>query len=316
MPELPKLPPIASKPLSVVLLAHDAGDALESVVAGWVEYLDGLGRDYELILVDDGSRDGTGERAEALAGKYPRLKVLRHAAARGEGAALRTALAVARHPLLFYALCDPRFQPADLGRLLHKSLDPRKPDPEIDHVHVLSGSRAGRRVPLAVRGVGVLWGLFCRVVFSHRPARLPGWLGWRAHAGRLLVRALLGVRYQDVACPFRLIRRDIFARIPLQSDGPFVHVEILAKANFLGHVLGGEEVKLGPGHHPPVDEPRPGGNFRQWTAEFRRLLSQPDFGPPPAPEPAPPEKEPAEKTDAESAAGLVAPTDGGPGPTP
>jgi hypothetical protein len=89
----------------------------------------------------------------------------------------------------------------------------------------------------------------------------------------------MGVRYYDVACPFRLVRREIFTRIPLQSTGPFVHVELLAKANFLGHVMGETEVPLPAGHHPPVGEPRPGGSWQQTWAEFRRVLTTPDFGP-------------------------------------
>src|SRR5579885_2531509 len=138
MPEPPKLPPIAAEPLSVVLLAHAGGPHLEPVVAGWADHLDSLGRDYELILVDDGAGTWTAPLAE----RYPRLRVLVRPDAWGEGAALRAALEVARHPLLFYTLCDPHYQPADLGLLLHKRHDPDKPELEIDHVHLLSGCRA------------------------------------------------------------------------------------------------------------------------------------------------------------------------------
>jgi hypothetical protein len=189
-------------------------------------------------------------------------------------------VAAAVHPLLFYTLCDPRYQPADLDRLLTKRPDPKKPDLEIDHVHLISACRAGLPMPLPLRALGLLWRIFCRVAFSHWPARSPCWIGWKATLGRTVTRAAFGIRYHDPACPFRLMRREIFTHIPIQSNGPFVHVEILAKANFLGHVLG-EEVPLAAGHHPPVGEPRPGGSFSQWSREFRRLLRHPDFGPPP-----------------------------------
>ena len=82
--------------------------------------------------------------------------------------------------------------------------------------------------------------MFCRVVFSAAPDPLPGWLGTNGHAARLLARVLFGVRTRDVLCPYRLLRREIFARIPIQSRGPFAHVELLAKANFLGHMMGEE----------------------------------------------------------------------------
>jgi glycosyltransferase involved in cell wall biosynthesis len=273
MPEPPPLPPIANRPLSVVLLAHNDRPHLEPVVAKWLAFLSGLGRDFELIVVDDGSTDGSAD----LQPPSPRVQFIRHDTPRGEGAALRTALAVARHPLLAYAPCDPRYPPADLQRLLTKRTRPDKPELEIDHVHVMSGYRAGRRVPLFWRALGALGRLVSRVVFSHAPPPLPGWLGWRRHAAGLLVRGLFGVRYRDAASPFRLVRREIFARIPLQSDGPFVHAEIVAKANFLGHILG-EELPL---QVPPEPRSSPvGGSAREMLAEAVRLFRHADFGPP------------------------------------
>jgi glycosyltransferase involved in cell wall biosynthesis len=279
MPELPRLAPIASQPLSVVLIAHNPANHLEAVLGAWITFLNGLDRDYELILVDDGSTDGGGALAEKLATNYRRVQVLRHATAQGEGAALSTALAVARHPLLFYTLCDPHYQPADLGKLLRKRADPSKPDLELDQVHILSASRGGRPAPWPWRILGRLWRTLCRVLFTHAPEPLSGWLGWKRHLARALVRLLFGVRYHDVACPFRLHRRDIFARIPVQSDGLFVHVEILAKANALGLMMG-EEVPLEPGHYPPLQNALSQEEFRQLLADARRVIRHPDFGPP------------------------------------
>ena len=284
MPEPPPLPPIATHPLSVALLAHNDRPHLEVVVAEWLAFLTGLGRDFELIVVDDGSTDGTADLKAPLPAAHPRVHFLRHATPQGEGAALRTALAVARHPLFAYAPCDPRYPPGDLNRLLTKRTHPDKPELEIDHVHVMSGFRAGRRAPLFWRALGALGRVVSRVVFSHASAPLPGWLGWRRHVGSLVVRWIFGVRYRDVASPFRLVRREIFARIPLQSDGPFVHVEIVAKANFLGHILG-EEVPL---QVPPEPRSPPvGGRAREILSEAVRLFRRADFGLPVLPQPQP-----------------------------
>jgi hypothetical protein len=128
------------------------------------------------------------------------------------------------------------------------------------------------KVPVALRVVGFLWRVVCLVVFSYAPARLPGWLGLRRHLSWLAARVLFGLRYHDVACPFRLLRRDILARIPLQSRGPFAHVELLAKANFLGHVMG-EEFPL------DVVPPPSRGDARAILREARRVFNAPDFGP-------------------------------------
>lgn len=277
MPELPSLPPVASQPLSVVLLARNAAPHLEAVLAGWTAFLDSLQRQWELIVVDDGSSDGSGELAEKWASSHFGVQVHRHAAALGEGAALRTALRAARQPLLFYTLCDPHYQPSDLGRLLTKRIDPQKSELEIDRVHLMSAARRGGAMPGALRFLDLFWRVFCRVIFSHFPERARGWLGWRRQLARLLVRIAFGVRYRDVACPFRLYRREIFARIPLQSDGPFVHVEILAKANYLGLVMG-EEMPLEVGHYPPLPAKLDRDEMRQLRSDVRRVMGHPDFG--------------------------------------
>jgi hypothetical protein len=112
---------------------------------------------------------------------------------------------------------------------------------------------------------------------------LPGWLGWKRHLGRLLVRIVFAVRNQDVGCPFRLIRREIFARMPVQSKGTFGHAEILAKANFLGCLIG-EEIVLGNAKRPmPLDGRRSDSAGRVFAEGFR-LMQSPKFLPPPVPQ--------------------------------
>jgi hypothetical protein len=268
MPATPPLPPIADKPLSVVLLARDDAGHVEAVLASWADFLAARGPGNEVLLIDDGSSDGTADRAAAR----PGLRVLRHDQPRGEGAALRTGLEAATCPLVFYTLCRPEYRPADLARLLARPPAHEAQGLEIDHVHVLSAYRAGWRMPLPFRLVGRLWWLFCLVALAFGPAPLPGWLGWRRHVGWLLARVLFGLRYHDVACPFRLLRRDILARIPLQSNSPFAHVELLAKANFLGCMLG-EEMPI------DVVPPPYRGDAAQWRRDAVRVFNHPDFGP-------------------------------------
>jgi hypothetical protein len=209
---------------------------------------------------------------EEVAVQNSRVRVLRHENPRGEGAALRSGLAEVRHPLLVTATGDLRYQPADVSRFLA----------EIDRVHLVSGFRAWQRVPA---GVGLVRGAYLfavRVLFAMPPAEpLPGWLGWKGHAASWPARLLFGVRLRDVGCSFRLYRRDIFARIPIQSDGPFAHLEILAKANFLGCVMTETAVGYRPNAAPAAPP------LRQLLAEGSRVVSDPDFGPAKLPEPAP-----------------------------
>jgi glycosyltransferase involved in cell wall biosynthesis len=280
VPDLPTLPPIAGQPLSVVLLAFNAEAHLHSVVTSWTAYLNGLGREWELLLVDDGSTDRTAVISADLVGQSPRLRFLKHAAHQGEGAALRTAFPETRFPLLFYALCDPRYRPTHLNRLLVELQkgDPEKPPcPLIDTVHLTVGYHAGVRGPLAWRTAGLLWRFLCRLLFNVSLPVSPGWLGWRRRLGWLLTRILFSIRNHDVTCPVRLLRREILQRMPLQSDGCFVHAEMLAKASFLT-LLVSEDIPLGD-WKKPVPPPQRHETKGQWLRDLGRVFWRPDFGP-------------------------------------
>jgi glycosyltransferase involved in cell wall biosynthesis len=266
----------------MLLLADNDAARLETVVAAWIAFFNELGRDYEIILLDDGSTDQTPQLTAALMERETRLKVVRHDTRLGEGAALKSGLAIARFPLLFYTVCDPCYQPADFKRLLE----------EIDKVHFISGFRGGHPVPGIVGYYESFFSFFTRVFLGSPSPPLPGWLGWKRQLGRLLVRIVFAVRNRDVACPYRLMRRHIFAQMPVQSKGTFAHAEILAKANFLG-CLTGEEVTLGDEEQPiPLDQRRSDSAGRV-LAEGFRLFQNPKFLPPPAVDvPAP---QPADK---------------------
>jgi glycosyltransferase involved in cell wall biosynthesis len=231
--------PIAQAAISVVLPAHNAVSALPAVIEAWTGYLDSLSRDYEVLLIDDGSTDGTGPLADELSTRLSRLKVVHHAQPQGLGACLRAGLALAQFPLFCYAECSTAYQAGDLARLLDV----------MDHVDLVTGLR--------------IW-----------QAHKPGWSIGRLWSW-LAFRFVFGLRLKDVECPFKLFRRSIFERIPIQSDGSFVHAEILAKANFLGCMMAEVEVTYMPQAGQSVHV-EPQGQRRR---EAFRLFRHPDFGP-------------------------------------
>jgi hypothetical protein len=266
MPDPCERPPIADAPLSVLLFAYNEGPSFEEIVTGWITYLNGLKRSYEIIVVDDGSTDQTGAWADALAGRYPWLRALHHDHRRGFGAALRTGFPAAQYPLLFYTTCDRQYETAELQRLLDL----------INQVDLVTGIRAWQPVPTWLRSLGSLYRVIARVVFGVPLEPRQVWLGWPGWPRRWLARWVFGLRLQDVECAFRLFRRSILPRIPVQSDGPFAQVEVLAKANFLGCLFA---------ETPVAYHPRPAGGITdtELPAHIReeawRLFKQPDFGP-------------------------------------
>jgi glycosyltransferase involved in cell wall biosynthesis len=99
MPDFLEREPIAGAPLSVVLLAHNEGPSFEETVTAWLDAAKALQREYEVLLVKDGSNDETTTGADAIAGRHAEIRVIHHAQRRGLGAGLRAGLAAARFPL-------------------------------------------------------------------------------------------------------------------------------------------------------------------------------------------------------------------------
>jgi glycosyltransferase involved in cell wall biosynthesis len=239
MPEPPQLSAISEQPISVVLLSCDNETTVESTLRGWIGALNRLKRDFEIVLVDDASVDRTVELAKGVAGRENAIYIHEQRAPAGPGAALRTGILAARYPLLLYSTADGSYSPQSLTACLEA----------IDNVHVVSGYRVWK---------------------SARPRRRL-----REVLTRLLGRIVFGVQLRDMDCAFKLFRREIFARIPIQSSGPFVHLEILAKANFLSLIM----TELPVDYRPRLALANPRANWTRKRHDGWRVFSHPDFGP-------------------------------------
>lgn len=104
--------------LSVIVQAFNENESLAGTVLKTVTECDKLGRIYEVIIVDDGSRDGTGETADRLVSAHPRVSVIHHPTNMGMGAALKSGFAQATADLLTSIPADGQLNPAELSRLL------------------------------------------------------------------------------------------------------------------------------------------------------------------------------------------------------
>jgi glycosyltransferase involved in cell wall biosynthesis len=247
--------------LTVALPVFDQEKTLAKAVAGWQPVLDGLQRPYELLVVDDGSRDGTRAQADILATRNTRLNVLAHPERKGFGAALRTALEAARYPLFFYSSVDHGWNANDLPRML-KALAVRD-EFTGKQVEIVNGHRRGTALPAGRRRLNWAFRAFVRVVFGYMPEPPRGWLGAAENRYWWKCRLLFGLRVGDVNSKFKLFRRHVFDRMVLQSNGEFIHAEILAKANFLGCLM--DEIVLG---DRPDPIPSPDVGEEMW-AVFR-----------------------------------------------
>ena len=180
--------------LSIVLPAFNEAANVEGVVRGVVDFFKRRGLDHEVIVVDDGSRDRTGEILDRLAGELGALRPCHHPQNRGYGAALRTGFEAAGKAYVFYMDSDGQFDIADLDRLL----------PLAGEDCIVTGFRLKRHDPW-LRRVN---------------ARLFGFL----------VRILLDVRVRDLNCAFKLIPKRVLAGMTLESTGALINAELYGRA--------------------------------------------------------------------------------------
>jgi glycosyltransferase involved in cell wall biosynthesis len=191
----------ASQPagLSVFFPAYNDSGTIASMVIRAVQAASQLTPDYEVIVVNDGSRDATAQIADELAEKYPRVRVVHHPVNRGYGGALQTGFRSATKELIFYTDGDAQYDPAELADLW-KSLTP-----EADMVN---GYKISRSDPLHRIVIGRLY--------------------------HYIVATMFGLSVRDVDCDFRLMRRSIFDRIELRKTSGVICLEMMKKIEDAG----------------------------------------------------------------------------------
>ncbi len=267
--------------VTVVIPAYNVAAALERMLPAWGVLLNNLNRPFQLVVVNDGSTDGTAAVLGKLGSRVPHLRVLTHDTRRGFGACLRTALAEATQPLFLYAGIDGQYTPSDLRPMLERielrdEVFGKQPD-------LISGFRAGQPRPPLVAWGGAVWKLFWRVFAGLPVTDPPPWYGWGPWWYRVRAGWVFGVPLADVNSAFKLYRTAFLKRFPIQSDGDFVHTELVAKATFLTSIM--DEIPLTPSSepHPPLGPLSADRSKVRWSPEFAFRAAAPAPKPPDAP---------------------------------
>ena len=181
--------------LSIVLPAYNEAPNIAPVVQQALDCLPRLADEYEVIVVDDGSRDGTSQAVEPLlAEHHPRVRLLRHERNQGYGAALRIGFSRVRYDYVFYTDADRQFDIAEIEYLL----------PLLREYDAVVGFRVYR---------------------YDSPTRLVA-----STVYNWIVRVLFRVHVRDVDCSFKLFRREVIDKITIECTDFFVDTELVAKA--------------------------------------------------------------------------------------
>jgi len=184
--------------LSVFFPAYNDSGTIASMVIRTVQAAAKLTPDFEVIVVDDGSADGTADIADELARTYPQVRAVHHPINRDYGAALQTGFRSATKELIFYTDGDAQYDPTELATLWDR----------IEDADLVNGYKISRADPLHRIVIGRVYHYIVSVMF--------------------------GLRLRDVDCDFRLMRRAIFERINLEKTSGIICVEMMKKIQDAG----------------------------------------------------------------------------------
>ncbi len=197
--------------LSVFFPAYNEEGNIKKTVEQAVDVLNKLKIEYEVIVVDDGSKDETSKIAQALADKNSNIRVISHERNLGYGSALKTGFSAAKYPWVAFADSDGQFDFSEISLLID----------QVDNADLVLGYRISRADS------------FSRKVFT---------FGWS-----MLARVLLGLDVKDYSCGFKLIKKEVFEKVqPLQGEEKVTQIEFLVKAKRLGFKI----VEVGLHHYP------------------------------------------------------------------
>lgn len=218
--------------MSVFLPSHNEEGNVERVVRGYLAELPNVARDYEVIVINDGSRDRTGEVAARLAAENPHVKAVNHEVNRGYGGAVISGIRAASMPYVMLSDGDGQFDPKDVEKLAAFM-------PEYD---VVVGRRAHRADHLMRRINGKAW--------------------------TILVRVVLGVTISDIDCGFKMFKRELLDGMELRAHGAMISTELMARLMGRGARIKEVDVQ----HLPRTAGAQSGANLRVVMRAFRELL--------------------------------------------
>lgn len=186
--------------ISAFFPAYNDAPSLPALIGKTFEVLRATGRDFEVIAVNDGSQDNTGDVLLELQQQHgAQLRIVTHPQNRGYGGALRSGFAAATKDLVFYTDGDGQYDVGELPNLLERMSD---------GVGLVNGFKLERNDPQHRIVIGSIYNTFAR--------------------------ALFGIHLRDVDCDFRLVRRHLVEKIRLTSTSGTICVELVRKLELTG----------------------------------------------------------------------------------
>jgi len=185
------------KSVSLVLPMFNEMDYIKKAVSRAVSVLEPITTDFEIIIVDDASNDGSEEIADRLSGNDNRIKVIHHKKNRKLGGVLKSGFALASKEIVIYTDIDMPFDYSLLEKFIAL----------MDGADIINGYRADYRES------------FKRIIYSK--------------VYNILIKAIFGLKVKDVNFSMKIFKKRVIDSINLKSEGSFINAEALAKAQYL-----------------------------------------------------------------------------------
>ncbi|MDO8629693.1 MAG: glycosyltransferase family 2 protein [Phycisphaerales bacterium] len=225
----PAYPP---KSLTVFFPCYNEEANVERTTLAALKVCRRLSSDFEIIIVDDGSRDRTGEIADRLAAEHANVRAVHNKPNRGYGGALQRGFHEATKDWVFYTDGDGQFDFEEIDKLF----------PLLERFDIASAYRLDRKDSF-IRKVNA----FC----------------WTT-----LVNTAFRLGLCDIDCAFKLYPRSLFSEIEMKSQGALIDTEILARAKRIGYTIG----QVGVHHYPRTAGAQTGANLRVILRAFKELF--------------------------------------------
>jgi glycosyltransferase involved in cell wall biosynthesis len=223
----------ARQSFSIFYPCYNEEANVERTTRAAVEAMTKLGfEDYEIIIVNDGSKDRTGEIADRLAAEIPRVRAVHNKPNRGYGGALARGFREATKDFIFYTDGDGQFDFTEIEKLL----------PLLDQYDIVSAYRMDRKDPFMRKINAFCWGKLVSLIF---------WM-----------------RIRDIDGAFKIYPRKFIDEIDMLSTGALIDTEMLARAKRLGYSVG----QIGVHHYPRTAGQQTGANFRVILRAFKELF--------------------------------------------
>lgn len=214
------------KELSVFLPAYNEEKNIKKVVLSVKKVLEKLVSQWEIIVVDDGSKDKTGEIADKLHKKYRKVKVVHNIPNRGYGGALKSGFDAAKYEWIAFMDSDGQFKFGEIKNLIDKA-NKEKAD-------LVLGIRKKRADSFVRKAFTFVWSI-------------------------VLPRIMFGLKVTDYSCGFKLIKKKVYKKVvPLIGEEKVTQIEMLVKAQRAGFKFA--EVKVN--HYPREFGQPTGADFK------------------------------------------------------